>query len=101
MVAITNDVFMEFPLPAPLYRAKLFLMSRGGDEVQGVNPMDIRQRFASDFQAALLDDNLIGSLHPGNGACGFSLMTIDYLAAFILAVLPAKLRAWANRGEGG
>jgi hypothetical protein len=55
MVAITNDVFMEFPLPAPLYRAKLFLMSRGGDEVQGVNPMDIRQRFASDFQAALLD----------------------------------------------
>jgi chromosome condensin MukBEF ATPase and DNA-binding subunit MukB len=62
--------------------------------------MDIRKRFARDFQAALLD-NLIGSLHPGNGACGFSLMTIDYLAAFILAVLPAKSRAWANTGEGG
>jgi hypothetical protein len=45
MVAITNDVFMEFPLPAPLYRAKLFLMSRGGDEVQGVNPIGaLRQR---------------------------------------------------------
>jgi hypothetical protein len=62
--------------------------------------MDIRKRFARDFQAALLDDNLIGSLHPGNGACGFSLLTIVYLAAFILAVLPGKLRAWANTGEG-
>jgi hypothetical protein len=106
MVAITNDVFMEFPLPAPLYRAKLFIMDKDGNEIQGMGilsmlqPMDTRERFAVDFRAAILEDDLISSLHPGNGSCGFSLMTIDYLAAYILTVLPGKLNAWANTATG-
>jgi hypothetical protein len=71
-------------------------LDKDGNEIEGMgilsmlSPMDTRKRFAVDFHAALLEDNLIGSLHPGNGSCGFSLMTIDYLAAYILAVLPGN-----------
>jgi hypothetical protein len=86
----------------------MFILDKDGNDIGGMGakenlkPLDTRKRFTVDFRAALLADNLIGSLHPGNGACGFSLMTMDYLASFILAVLPGKLGAWASTlTEGG
>jgi hypothetical protein len=58
MVALTNDIFVKHPLPAPLYRARMFILDKddnyiGGMGVkEGLKTLDTRKRFTVDFRAA-------------------------------------------------